>query len=587
MWSLRSAATYRRSIAALAVLLVASACTSVEAGVSTTSATDAAQPVTTTTTAAAAAPDPTTTTVTLPRDCSIDPEPGEPVFETIEETDLAAAALFLSRNHFRCSDLVVIAPADDLAVIVVAAQLAAAGRGSLLLFSEAASTQLNDELARLAPTRTVLMEVAPEWLSVPSGEVEVLSGSLTELADLALRAGGAVARVGREGTGPSTIAEALLSISTGRTITAPTRAAAECDPGSPEAAAAIARAADERAAGGETWLIDVCSPGLALLAGAALGGEGTALLVDGRDLRGHRSVVSAMHAGPEEITRIHIAGEMSGDADWHLGTLLAGTELPGGGLLLFPGRRLVALYGNPATPYLGVLGEQGVEEAIERARRVAEPYGADGVEVLPAFEIIASVASVSAGSDGDYSSEMSVEVLLPWVEAAGREGLYVVLDLQPGRSDFLDQARLYEELLLLPHVGLALDPEWRLKPNQVHLTQIGSVDAAEVNRVAEWLAHLVRANRLPQKLLIVHQFNLSMITNRGSIERPPELAVMIHADGQGPIGTKYTTYSTLTGRPDADQWWWGWKNFYDEDSPTPTPEQVLDLDPLPSYVSYQ
>ena len=41
--------------------------------------------------------------------------------------------------------------------------------------------------------------------------------------------------------------------------------------------------------------------------------------------------------------------------------------------------------------------------------------------------------------------------------------MYVVLDLQPGRSNFLDQAKLYEPLLRLPHVGLALDPEWRLR----------------------------------------------------------------------------------------------------------------------------
>ena len=182
---------------------------------------------------------------------------------------------------------------------------------------------------------------------------------------------------------------------------------------------------------------------------------------------------------------------------------------------------------------------------------------------------------------------MSVELLQPWVEAAGRAGVYVVLDLQPGRSDFLAQAKHFEELLLEPHVGLALDPEWRLKPNQVHLTQIGSVDAEEVNRVVEWLAGLVREHNLPQKLFIVHQFRLDMVTNRSLINRPPELALMVHVDGQGPIATKYTTYSALTGRADADQWWWGWKNFYDEDSPTPTAEQVLELDPLPVYVSYQ
>ena len=58
-----------------------------------------------------------------------------------------------------------------------------------------------------------------------------------------------------------------------------------------------------------------------------------------------------------------------------------------------------------------------------------------------------------------------------------------MLDLQPGRTDFLTQAKLYAELLKQPHVGLALDPEWRLKPDQVHLVQIGSVSAEEINQM--------------------------------------------------------------------------------------------------------
>jgi hypothetical protein len=57
-------------------------------------------------------------------------------------------------------------------------------------------------------------------------------------------------------------------------------------------------------------------------------------------------------------------------------------------------------------------------------------------------------------------------------------------------------------------------------------------------------------------------------------------------DGQGAIGTKYETYASLTAGAE-DRWLWGWKNFYDEDHPTPTPAQVLDLDPLPVFVSYQ
>ena len=234
-----------------------------------------------------------------------------------------------------------------------------------------------------------------------------------------------------------------------------------------------------------------------------------------------------------------------------------------------------------------MLGEQGPKAAVDRLRSIAEGYGADGLAVLPTFEIIATVASASAGADGDYSSTTDREVIRPWIETAAANGVYVVLDLQPGRSDFLSQAKKYEEFLRLPHVGLALDPEWRLKPDQVHLAQIGTVDAAEINRVVDWLAGIVREEALPQKLLIVHQFRFSMITNREQIKTPAELAVLIHMDGQGSLSAKYNTWNSLTGLADADRFYWGWKNFYDEDSPVATPEQVLAQSPKIVFVSFQ
>ncbi len=140
-------------------------------------------------------------------------------------------------------------------------------------------------------------------------------------------------------------------------------------------------------------------------------------------------------------------------------------ELPGGGTEIFEGKTYVALYGHPGSRALGVLGEQGTAATIKRAKKVAASYRPHtDRRVVPALEIIATIASRSAGSDGDYSAESSVAKLRPLVDAAGRAGTYVVLDLQPGRSTFLSQAKRYRELLLEPHVGLALDPEWRLKP---------------------------------------------------------------------------------------------------------------------------
>jgi hypothetical protein len=268
-------------------------------------------------------------------------------------------------------------------------------------------------------------------------------------------------------------------------------------------------------------------------------------------------------------------------------TAVGGVELPGGGQVMFPGRRLVALYGHPGDDNLGVLGEQPVDASVGRAHQYAAAYNGISPEPpIPTFEIITTVASADAGGDGDYSAESSLEHIRPWVEAAAASGIYVVLDLQPGYTDFLTQAKRYEELLVQPHVGLALDPEWRLAPGQRHLRDIGSVSAAEVNATAAWLAGLVRDRGLPQKLFLVHQFRLDMIGDRDQIVVAPELAMMFQMDGLGSQDQKLDTWTAVTAGGPAGAWF-GWKNFHDEDSPMRSPADTVALTPSPLYISYQ
>jgi hypothetical protein len=263
-------------------------------------------------------------------------------------------------------------------------------------------------------------------------------------------------------------------------------------------------------------------------------------------------------------------------------------ELPGGGTEIFEGKTYVALYGHPGSRALGVLGEQGTAATIKRAKKVAASYRPHtDRRVVPALEIIATIASRSAGSDGDFSRESSVAKLRPMVDAAGRAGTYVVLDLQPGRSTFLSQAKRYRELLLEPHVGLALDPEWRLKPRQRHLKQIGSVKASEINDVVDWLADLTRDAGLPQKMLLLHQFRTSMITNRSSLDTSrDELAMVIQMDGLGSQPAKRSTWRALRrNAPKGISF--GWKNFIDEDRPMLGPKRTMAIKPEPRWVSFQ
>ena len=126
-------------------------------------------------------------------------------------------------------------------------------------------------------------------------------------------------------------------------------------------------------------------------------------------------------------------------------------ELPRGGTSIFPEHTVVMYYGTAGTGALGVLGETSPQKAADRLEKAAAPFGkAAGTPVLPAFELITTVASGSAGKDGDYSDELDGDSVQEYVDAAREHDMLVVLDFQPGRADFLDQVRQYEEYLLSP-----------------------------------------------------------------------------------------------------------------------------------------
>ena len=290
--------------------------------------------------------------------------------------------------------------------------------------------------------------------------------------------------------------------------------------------------------------------------------------------------------------RVVALGDGWGSAEnltWKVETAATGVQLPGGGQTVVPGTIYVALYGTPGTGSLGILGEQGVDATIERARATAGWYSdLTDLTVVPTLEVIASVAIGAPGRSGTYTNAQSIETLRPLVDAAKEAGQYVVLDLQPGREDFLTQAKYYEELLREPHVGLALDPEWRLEPDQVHLRQIGQVQVEEVNQVIEYVADLTREHRLPQKFLVLHAFQNRMIVGLDDVQQArEEVEVLVHVDGQGGQGAKQSTWATLHDyAPSIESW--GWKNFIDEDVPMLTPRQTMDqVHPTPVFVSYQ
>ena len=265
-------------------------------------------------------------------------------------------------------------------------------------------------------------------------------------------------------------------------------------------------------------------------------------------------------------------------------------SVAGGKYLLFDDQHFTAMYGHPSGPALGVLGEQNPEQSVERVKRLVAKYeaSAPGVTFQPSFEIITTIATAGPGPRKDYSGRTPIAELRPLIDLAKKEGVTVILDLQPGRASMLEQAQFYEELLLEPHVGLALDPEWKLGKKGKPLQRIGHVSAKQVNEVSAWLADLTRENVLPQKMFVLHQFQTQMIRDRDKVRTDhPELATVIHVDGQGPTAAKHSTWNHIRKNAPANVEW-GWKNFIDEDVPMlNTTETWKQVKPRPGLITYQ
>ena len=507
----------------------------------------------------------------------------------VADEDPVASAASASRALFDGADVVVVARDGDAAGTLLGAS-AATGLGVPLLLEPAGggpADALTTELERLGTTTVLAVgeagggtgEGGPEVVAVPADPDAVAAATGLELGEAQqVDDGAAVAAVAE--LDPE--APAALQPADAEPATAEEDSAGE-DPGE---LPAVERA--EPLDG--TVVVTTGAPeALAGVATARAAGARVQLTGGGTDPRGSDELVELLgEQQPETVVALGAGFAAEEGLDWKLAAAATGAQLPGGGQLLFPGRMMIALYGSTEGPALGVLGEQDLEASIERARSTAAPYEElVDTPVVPAFEIIVTVASSVAGPDGNYSTEQPVEDVRPWVEAAGEAGLYVVLDLQPGRTDFVTQAEQYRPLLELPHVGLALDPEWRLRPDQVHLRQIGQVGIDEVNEVVTWLADLTRANDLPQKLLVLHQFQVRMIPERERLDTSrDELALMVHVDGQGSQPAKQDTWRTLR-QTEPDEVAWGWKNFYDEDVPMLTPGETVAVEPRPDLISYQ
>lgn len=241
---------------------------------------------------------------------------------------------------------------------------------------------------------------------------------------------------------------------------------------------------------------------------------------------------------------------------------------------------------------MGVLGQYPPDEMLARlASTTAEWQQADpATPVVPALDYIVVAAQAGPGKDGMYRARMPDDQIQKAIDLAAKVNGIVFLDVQVGLSTAEKEVPLLSKWLKLPQVHLSLDPEFAMHDGQRPGTLIGTMDAADINFAAQYLAQIVRDNNLPPKILVVHRFTEEMVTHVSQIRPLPEVQIVMDMDGFGFPAKKINTYKQVV-YPEPVQFT-GFKLFYKNDTwgelgHLMTPEEVLRLSPKPSYIQYQ
>jgi hypothetical protein len=265
------------------------------------------------------------------------------------------------------------------------------------------------------------------------------------------------------------------------------------------------------------------------------------------------------------------------------------SELPGGGRTIFPDHMLVGFCGTPGAPALGPLWEKPDVKATKLLGFGAQYAG--NRKLLPVFELIAVVVQGYAGADHKWRMRIYDSVVDQYLRVARQNNGLLLLNIQPGASDFLTELKAFEKYWHEPDVGVALDPEWAMIDAK-HTPGVfyGQTTGDTISSVIQYLSDIVKQDDLPEKVLVFHRVNGYVVKHEEDIRQQPGVVVVESVDGLGPKGMKINTYNFLMGTKAP----WihpGFKLFFDEDTRNGwrlmSPKEVLALSPPPEYVMYE
>ena len=210
---------------------------------------------------------------------------------------------------------------------------------------------------------------------------------------------------------------------------------------------------------------------------------------------------------------------------------------------------------------------------------------------MPVFELIAVVVQGYPGPEKKYRRRVDSAVIEQYLSLARASKGMLLLNIQPGQSDFMTEVKALEKYLHEPEVGpRARSGVGDAAPSSSPGAPSDRPTARRSPAVAQFLSSIVEADKLPEKALVFHQVNNWVLKDEPALNPMPGVVIIKSVDGLGKVGSKIKTYDYLTQSMVAGVHA-GFKLFFDEDtrngSRLMSPKEVLALTPRPEYVMYE
>ncbi len=187
-----------------------------------------------------------------------------------------------------------------------------------------------------------------------------------------------------------------------------------------------------------------------------------------------------------------------------------------------------------------------------------------------------------------------------YIQFCQQHHMLLFFDVQLGTEPVSDAVmnHLLSYLQKYSFTELALDTEFHFPNTPAGYAEaagypccLGWMDASEVNWAITELAQISTQNHLPRKVLVVHQWDPSVIHNKDQIKRSPDVSLVLQSDGWGGTDNKLGDYQAFVQQNLLE--YGGYKLFLPHDgdpqvdTPLQSPNDVMQLFPQPLFISYQ